>query len=553
MRIIIFYLIIASVGAVVSFADLFITGYKDGFYQTIEQEDLCVAPDLSVEEKLAIDKDYSDEPFVDKNRELKDIGTKFVNEQFFATKDALFNFMKLVYTTIDKVLDDYKATNSLPDNSMYLLFKGGNVLRMVSNEILDMLPEQLKEKLLDKYGEYFKRSDADFSVYIDEKLLNEKNYDQVLDEVTKKVFLSLGVLRVEMKNNQQKYFSFMRLDKDLAEESMEPFLEEANDINAITDGDNNNWYGAKFSQLQLLKSKAEEAISCDYVGQYDYSYTSGKGQILVNQLSNNTDWIVNTDNRTLTWTWGSDASKIVKFYLVRSKAYFDWTFIKDGKVGRKPIGGELIDVSIPHRDDDRLREFLDDYEQNVADYSIFDAQGNTINLKAYSFLELAYDLMFIIYDSFDRPWQGGGKYGKRLNRLFFLMMAEMMNNHGLGSDQFKNYLADVNNIVDKLQSIYPDPMSESAKSVVIQLEESVNNLVANNVGDSINNTFWLSLIDFMSSRLTKDPLDDDPEQFAQFVENIKDNLNVAQELANYEVTKKIDLNNIYDVELDNLF
>ena len=99
--------------------------------------------------------------------------------------------MKLVYTTLDNSINKYKEKHGLEDKSITLLFKGGNVLRLIANGIFEILPKKASELLKEEYSPDFKRSDADFTVYVDENKLKNLDYDRVLDEVTKMVLKDL--------------------------------------------------------------------------------------------------------------------------------------------------------------------------------------------------------------------------------------------------------------------------------------------------------------------------------------------------------------------------
>ncbi len=163
--------------------------------------------------KLSIDVSTSaDAPYVDVNREVKDFGTNFVVTEFFKSEKSLFNFMKLVYTTIDRELRTYRYVHGLDDRAVFLIFKGGNVLRIVANQVLSLVPPETKTFLENAYEGIFKRSDADFSVLVDPKRLKRLNYDRTLTELIDRTHNALNSLRVEFTKNPGKYFSFMQLD-----------------------------------------------------------------------------------------------------------------------------------------------------------------------------------------------------------------------------------------------------------------------------------------------------------------------------------------------------
>lgn len=500
---------------------------------------------------------YLDQPepetkFVDNDRDVKDLGTDFVVNQFFRTQDTIYNFMKLVYQSLDNVLKDYKNKNKLDDRAMFLLFKGGNVLRMVSNEVFDLLPPEARALLSEEFVQYFKRSDADFSVYIDERKLNGRDYDKVLDEVTNKLFAELGKIREVFKANPDQYFNFLRYSPKFASQVLSKYFEDANKLGALSDKKNPNWFQAKILQMQLLNFKASTALTCSYNGQVDTRIESKDGQLVITKLTDKPDWIVNTDNRTLEWSWGSNPDKKVKFSLVRSKAYFDYIYQKDKQIKRKTVGGELIDVSIPHRKDDRLRDFLDNYDKNVSEYTLIKDADEKFTMKAYSLANLAEDLQFILFDSFERPWDGGPKYTKRINRLFFLFIAEMLGNYGLGAKEIADYVDNVKQfILPPLDILYPIDNAESARLAKDITKNSLL-LTKKYSKNHWSNDFWRAFAKFIEDRLLKNPKDGDEQNLKNFLDVVEYNLNIALKLSRMK-QMKIDLKKVYQVELENLF
>lgn len=513
----------------------------------------CVLPEIKPEIISKAKEDPRD--FVDDDQELKKVGTDFVVDHFFGTPDTLFNFLKLVYTTIDEAIADYREKKGLEDQAIFLLFKGGNVLRMVANSLFDQLSPEARDFLKEEYGQYFKRSDADFSVYIDEKKLGSHSYAKTLADVTKLVFDELNTIRREFKANPQKYFNFFRHKSEFSAKQLKKFFDLLPDLESVNKLGKNkkpnpNWFGAKFKQFQILNDRALPSPRCSYFGGYDAREESSADHVIARRLSKTPDWLVNTDNRTLNWSWGSDPSKTVKFYLVRTKVYFEYFYEKDGEDKRKAIGGELIDVSIPHRDDDRLREFLDNYNKNVAEYTISDNQGEKFKLKAYSLDNLTEDLQFILLDSFERPWEGP-KYEKRVYRIFLLFIAEMLGAYGLGSPKIKEFLTELREgFIEPARKLYP--LNKKSLEKAEQVAENIKNLGRTWEKLPLIIGFFSALSDLMVNRLVKSPKDNDEEGLKNLLDFIDNNLDITEQLGAM-TPMKIDLKRLYRVNLNNLF
>lgn len=520
------------------------------------QKGICPLPDLTPE-SVAIAKDDPDVEFKDHDRDIKNVGTDFVVEQFFSTPDTLYNFLSHVYRTLDNELAEIRKEKGLEERAIFLLFKGGNVLRMVANTLFSQLPDDAKQLLKDEYLQHFKRSDADFSIYIDDRKLGKNTYERVLNDVTNRIFTQLDLIRKEFKDHPEKYFYLGPKRQDIASQRMVGYftknLSELDAVNKLDkDGQpNKNWYQAKFHQFQLLNERAQQWPRCNYIGGYDARYEAIADQVITTRLSKTTDWIVNTDNRNLGWTWGSDPSKVVKFYLVRSKAYFEYIYEKDGVMKRKAVGGELIDVSIPHRDDDRLRDFLDNYDQNVAEYTIIKNHDEWITLKAYSLLDLAEDLQFILLDSFDRPWKGGPKYTKRVHRLFFLLIAEQFGVYGLGATTLGDYARELrSNVVQPLKELLP--LGSDAQQKIATIEDNIRNIAIKWPELNMANHFWHAVGQFVRNAIVDAPQVGDEAGLKELLEHVEKNIDIMERLSSMTPTL-LDLARIYTVDLKDLF
>ncbi len=488
--------------------------------------------------------DNDQEVFVDESRDIKDFGTNIVVKSFFNTPDTLYNFLKLAYEELDKALADYRQAQNLENDSMFLIFKGGNVLRMMANTVFDELPPLARNLLKEKYSNDFKRSDADFSVYINEKKLNNLDYDKVFSEVTSLLFAELNKIRAEFKANPAKYFNFFQVNKDFASSKLNEYFNELDDLNSTKDPSNEAWYNAKFKQLELLDKKANKDpnFDCNYEGNFDYSFDMKGKDIVSNNVSSTPDWIANSDNRTLEFPFGSNPDKLVKFSLVRSKIIFEYTYEKDGVLQRKPIGGELIDVSLPHRKDASLAEFLNNYDNNVVDFAVFNENSDEFTMKVYSIDYLAHDLHKIIFDQFERPWKSGPKYTKRLNRLMFFIATEMITNYGIGSTKAKEYITQVEqNILEPIN-----------KNAITTLQDAVKTIENKWPKMHIANNFWKSVAD-LAKNISNKPLEDDQASFKSFIESIKSNLQTVNQIIEMPVFEPKDIKSIRKASINSIF
>lgn len=517
--------------------------------------DLCPLP-RTTQEKVTFEQTQDHlGPFIDKDREFKDIGTDVVVQQFFHTPDTIYHFMKLVYQQLDGVLAQFRAKNGLDERAIFVLFKGGNVLRMVANELFELLAAEAPEAkslLSDEFLQYFKRSDADFSVYIDEKKLGNLDYQKTFDDISSLVFAELGKIREKFKSEPDRYFDFMSYSPQFASTVLKKYLNELNNATVLRDKNNSNWYNAKFIQMQLLDDRANDVPKCPYIGREDTLIESKDGKITITKLTKEPDWIVNTENRTLDWAWGSRPDKKIKFYLVRSKVSFDSIVEKNGKLKRELFGGELIDVSIPHRQDDRLRDFLDHYDKNVATYTLKESAGESFTMKAYSLPNLVEDLQFILFDSFKRPWDGQAKYTKRVNRIFFLFIAQMLGNYGVGSKEIANYVDNIKQyIIPPIDILFP--LGKGAKELAKDIKSNSLALYKHWPRNKWSNDFFKAFASFIEERIINKPEEGDKEKLKIFLDTIVHNLDIAVKLSKMNPVKIKDIRKVYQVELESLF
>lgn len=503
-------------------------------------------------DKVSIDVDNA-KTYVDSNREIKDLGTEFVVKEFFDTKETLFNFLKLVYSKLDEAIKNYRTEKLLADDAVVFIFKGGNVMRMLANETFKALPPDPAKLLRDKYAEFFKRSDADFSVFVDPEKLHVLNYESVMDDLTELTYKTLGSIRDEISANPELYFNFSQLSQRIAGRKLDKYYGNLQHINALDDKENDKWYKAKFTQLQLQGTRAQKAPACVYEGQYDYLFQfdgKDKSKIVGIPLSTRGKWIMNTINKSLEWPSGLNPKDLVKFYLVRSKVQFEYTFVKDGVSRRVPIGGELIDVSFPHRDDFRLASFFKNLSTGVADYKLsLEGTDETLDLKAESLTGIATDLHEVLFEQFPRPWEAS-KYEKRINRLFFFSIVEMLGHVGLGSAKTSSYVAEALALLNQMEKVLPK--SANSKAQADSVLTGLNSLKSKHPHMQIANHFFEALGELVSSRILNEPKDDDQEKFQALAKLVKENLETMNALAKFPA-RKTNMSRIYDVSMKSLF
>ena len=98
--------------------------------------------------------------------EQRGIVTDFVSDNFFDRSSRLFRFLNVVFSHYNDMLDQFKKQKGLREKDVIFLFKGGNVLRIVAKDFFLELPENTSRNIVNYYSSFFKRSDADFSIFL---------------------------------------------------------------------------------------------------------------------------------------------------------------------------------------------------------------------------------------------------------------------------------------------------------------------------------------------------------------------------------------------------
>lgn len=465
-----------------------------------------------------------DKEFVDESRELKDICTDIVVNLFLESPRSNFNFLKKVYETFDDAISYYGKQKELPNGSLILVYKGGNVLRIISNEFLRELPGAAANEIQNYYKNFFKRSDADFSIYIDPNL---ENYDRIYNDMILVGFVLQRRLRQEFMSNKTDYFDFYKYNHDFKAHSLEPYFKKMKSINSLSDPKNKTFYNKRVTNLVF-----EDVVLPDdlidletvgtptrlkYVPQPDKSiqYTKAgstelkRGTIVmytIPSVSDKDQSIYVQANETLDFEAGGK----VKFALVRSKINFN-IYIDDainvenilevtgpvtqpklasmkgqsGQIGggngsrlMKQIGGELIDLSFPHREDSKLAHFYDHLNRYLHRYELRN-NDDKIEFNSYSLIYLIEDLEFILFKFVNKPWDAP-KYEKRLNRLFYLYMIDIFNKIKTNPER-KQILESFVGLFNDLMVADIDQMPEIIDNFEQENEEQNRHLLINNL------------------------------------------------------------------------
>lgn len=492
----------------------------------------------------------------DPSRFIKDFNTDLVVENFFKTPDTLFNFLRFVYQKVDRKIAEYRTKNNIDDNGIVFIFKGGNVMRMIANNLLYHLRPDARDLLKERYAPFFKRSDADFGILINPDNIAQLRYEKVMDDMINLAYESLNEMRVEFEKSPAKYFNFFQYNNEYASQLFADALKRLNESEALKDPENKTWLGSKFLQYQLNDVRGNKDIDCDYHGQFDYQtkFSDADTKVVIStRLNDKPNWIKNTVNQALEFYSDEAKTKKVKFNLVRSKIQIQLAFQKPGQAMQQFIeGAEAVDISLSDREDYRMTpEFWKNIDHDLAFYVLkFDKTNEEFKLRSESMAGVFKDLHDVVFGQFDRPWSGK-KWEKRVNRMFFFSIVEMLTTTGTGTTEIDDYLKAINNgVVEPLSKILP--LKDDAKTKADEILRNAQTL-AKEHKDFVNaNAFFISTAQFVVNQLVANPEESDLEKLNEYMKIVQENLDTMTKLNKLEGLK-VDPDSLYKVEMQSLF
>lgn len=351
---------------------------------------------------------------IDYHREYKDMCTDIVVKQFLSSDVSMFNFLKLVYQAFDSALDTYKTAKNMDKWDIFFVYKGGNILRIIANDFLGELPTLASKHIHKYYDKFFRRSDADFSIYVNPNL---PNYDVVYQDVTNLSYLLQVYIRSIFTNDLPKFFDFCKYSNEYKKSMLMKYVDVLKNSRSIMDQKNTAYYG-------LIPKDVIFDDNPDYIGKMDLQMTMCQKNICTDELNDKLNMMYIQKNETLDFK--SSAGR-VKFNLVRTKIMFNMIFSESttGKDILRQIGGELIDVSIPHKLDNNLIHFYEVGTDYIQQYKLTEEDNNIeLIFYSYKYTYLSHDLEYILFKFVNKPWETP-KYEKRLNRLMYLYYIDL--------------------------------------------------------------------------------------------------------------------------------
>ena len=437
-------------------------------------------------------------------KELKNICSDFVVKYFVGYKNNLYNFLDIINDMYYNAIDYYIEKKKLKPNSIYFLYKGGNILRIIANEFLIELPGNASKKIENYYSQFFKLSDADYGIYIDPTL---PNFEEVHRDMTDLSFILQSKIRDNFYNDIYDFFDYYKYNDTFKNKILNELVDNLNNSNTV------NNVSSPFYKCEFKSALIDNKSNPNYQGEYDFIIEKKNNKTNFEHINDEKNDIYISINNTLDFK--TDKGSRVKFNLVRSKLFFNTTYFNTlkNKEFNLNLNGELIDVSITHKSDSSLKYFFDNINNYVSIYKL-NHNDKTIIFKSYSFEYLVKDLERILFVFNEKPWNDS-KYQKRLNRLFYLCYIDSFIKLSSNKIRFEYYVNMKNKLLVYLAQFNKNNLNKINKEINIFLRR-YNKI----------NLYFDTVIYYIKKIINNIETNDDIFQFRNFVSLLIENCNI---------------------------
>lgn len=349
----------------------------------------------------------------DELKPLKAVATDMVVAEFFATAGTLYRFLQLVHSFFIQALKTYRQERNIKPSQLFFIFKGGNILRIIAHQFLAELPSYAKLEIEEFYAQFFKRSDNDFGIYLDPKV---PKYEDIYDELSTLSYYLQVEIRTIILSDTTTYFDYSRYNDHFKRKVLNGWLSKFGAIE-----------GKNYVDIYLSNGGHDSTTMFTKM-----DFGQPERQVAKVNLGDYGTVMKVTHNNAL--EFAGNEGVVRKFNLTRTKLHFT---LKEQDGSTQAVEGELIDVSIGHKDDTGIKHFFEHPEGQIVTYTLTHPDTDIkLSFDSYSIKYLTEDLEGILFLSFEVPWEDA-KYVKRLNRLMYIYFIDVFINRPNTQERLK--------------------------------------------------------------------------------------------------------------------
>jgi len=374
---------------------------------------------ISVDER----KEYSDETM-----DLKSVCTSIVTNELLHSSENMHLFLMFVIGSFEDSIDHYCTLKNIERKHIQFLYKSGNILRLISNHFLRYLSQF--SMLEQEMEQYFKKGDCDFTIYINPSAFKKRKFNSIHSDMTTLSYILNKQLRKIFMQDIEETFTLTNYKMKYQQRVLAKYISKFNELECFSDPENKELHGWTVDNISFFQN---QNYTCPDDQHIQFSSPNLQNITVYSHGKNPDQFIYVQCNRALRFY--KSKTDIAHFNLIRSKVNFVLD-LSNEQGGRKQmsIGGELIDVSIPHYEDPKLSHFFSHLKDNVHNYTIETKECCPLHFYSVSFSYQIYDLEQQVFgyviDGDTMPWEKK-KFNKRIHRLLFLYYMDLYRNQNL--------------------------------------------------------------------------------------------------------------------------
>lgn len=325
-----------------------------------------------------------------RKRAIRDVLTSFVVKE--STQDSTIKLIHLINTVMKSLFCQYyEATGT----RLFFLYRGGNIIRIYREAFEQHITGPAREYFMSYFDEYFKQSDLDFYVVIEDHTMPDEQLEAIAADIQAMTYEALCYVRQRILQEPMEYITFMRYNKEYMDSLMYETLSKVQNITRYTSLS----FGKGRKDFLVVK---DGTIDIPYVASYHLIGNEGGWARPFRTIS--PFYIsVNPDIR--------DDSEGMAFRLSRLMINFSAN-------KRLDLPCELYDVSIG-LPGDKMFKIYDKHSFRKYYYG----KGESVLIP--SLITLLKDLYVILFEYRHFPWTDE-KYMKRIKRFMVLLMIHDM-------------------------------------------------------------------------------------------------------------------------------